>query len=152
MPERVVELDELTGLVGQEIAISDLFRIDQLRIDRFAEATEDRLWIHIDEERAARESPYGKTIAHGFLTLSMISALVQQALRVKGVRFWINYGMDRVRFPAPVPAGSSIRTRVTLLAADKTPDGIQLKLNVTVECEGSEKPSCVIEWLIRCVT
>jgi acyl dehydratase len=151
MPPRVISsIEELKNLVGQEVGSSDWFQITQSRIDRFAEATEDRQWIHVDVERAQKESPFGTTIAHGFLTLSLISHLASQAVRVSGnFKMGINYGLNRVRFPAPVPAGSRIRARFSPQSVEDVPGGIQIIWNVTVEVEGAEKPSMVAEWLVR---
>ena len=119
------------------------------RIRRFAETTGDEQWIHVDPERAARESPYGMTIAHGFLTLSLLTAMMQSALKIGGVRLVINYGLDRVRFPAAVPSGSRIRGRIELESVSDVPGGVQAKWAITVEREGSDKPVCVAEWLVR---
>ena len=151
MPARAfVDLDPLRPLVGQEIAVSDWFTIEQARIDRFADATEDRQWIHLDRERAQRESPYGTTIAHGFLTLSLLSHLLARAVTIRdGCRMGINYGLNRVRFPAAVPAGAPVRARFTLQSLEDIPGGVQLVWHVVVECQGSEKPCCVAEWVTR---
>jgi len=150
MSQRIIESpNELKNLVGQEVAVSDYFQVAQERINQFAEATEDRQWIHIDVERAKKESPYGSTIAHGFLTLSLLSHLVSRAIKVQGVRMGINYGLNRVRFPAAVPAGSNVRARVALQSVEDISGGVQATWAVTVECEGAEKPSCVAEWLVR---
>ena len=119
MPQRVIEsLDEMQSLAGQEIGLSDWLEVTQPMIDAFAETTRDRQWIHTDRERAAAESPFGTTIAHGFLTLSLISHLKSQAVAVRGVRMGINYGLNRVRFPAPVRSGSRIRGRFTLQSVE----------------------------------
>jgi acyl dehydratase len=142
-------LDGLTGLVGSEVAVSEWFTVRQERIDAFAEATEDRQWIHIDAVRAAKESPYGGTIAHGFLTLSLLSQLSQDVPMVEGVRLRVNYGMNRVRFPAPVRAGSRIRARFVLLSLKPYAEGMDATFGVTVEVDGSLKPCCVAEWIIR---
>lgn len=151
MPPRIISsIEELKSLVGQEVGSSDWFQITQSRIDSFAEVTEDRQWIHVDAERAKRESPFGTTIAHGFLTLSLISHLASQAVRVSGnYKMGINYGLNRVRFPAPVPAGSRLRARFALQSVEDVTGGIQIIWNVTVEVEGAEKPSMVAEWLVR---
>ena len=135
--------------VGREVAVSDWLEVTQERINLFAEATEDRQWIHTDPERASRESPFGQTIAHGFLTLSLLSELGRMAMSVGGVRMGINYGLNRVRFVAPVPAGSRIRGRFKLAALEETKGGVQATWEVTVEREGGNKPSCVAEWLVR---
>jgi acyl dehydratase len=123
--------------------------VDQERIDKFADATADRQWIHVDPERAARESPYGGTIAHGFLTLSLLSDLCAQAVHVRGTGMRVNYGLNRVRFPSAVRAGLPIRARVKLLSVKESPDFSDAVYSVTVESQGSEKPCCVAEWLVR---
>jgi acyl dehydratase len=140
---------KLAGRVGQEVATSDWFEVTQERIDQFAEATEDRQWIHVDPERAARESPFKQTIAHGFLTLSLLSELMKLAVSVRGLRMGLNYGLNRVRFVAPVAAGSRIRGRFTLAEMEEIKGGVQATWNVTVEREGGDKPCCVAEWLVR---
>ena len=140
---------ELANYAGKEVGISDWLEVSQDRIDEFAEATEDRQWIHIDPERAAHESPFKTTIAHGFLTLSLLSVLTKSAISVGGVRMGINYGLNRVRFVSPVPAGARIRGRFTLATLEEIKGGVQSTWNVTVEREGSEKPCCVAEWLVR---
>jgi acyl dehydratase len=140
---------ELANYAGKEVGISDWFDVSQDRINQFAEATEDRQWIHIDPERAASESPFKTTIAHGFLTLSLLSVLAKSAISVGGVRMGINYGLNRVRFVSPVPAGARIRGRFTLAALEEIKGGVQSTWNVTVEREGSDKPCCVAEWLVR---
>jgi acyl dehydratase len=145
----VYTLEQLGALVGTELGLSDWLPITQERIDQFADATNDHQWIHVDAERATRESPYGTTIAHGFLTLSLLSHLVGQAVRIEGARMAINYGLNRVRFPAPVPVGAHIRARVTLQALEPFAGGLQSVLGVVVEVQGSEKPCCVAEWLTR---
>jgi acyl dehydratase len=140
----------LKGLVGREIATTDWFSVTQDRIQQFAETTEDRQWIHVDPERAQRESPYGTTIAHGFLTLSLMSYFLRQALHIGGgVRMTVNYGLNRIRFPSPVPADSRIRARFTLHALKDIADGVEATFSVAIEAENSEKPCCVAEWLIR---
>lgn len=151
MAARVVEgLAELRKLVGQEIGVSDWFEVTQAMIDAFADVTRDRQWIHLDAARAQTESPYGATIAHGFLTLALLTHLHGQAVRVRGdFQRAINYGLNRVRFPAPVPAGSRIRARSTLQAVEEIPDGVHLTWIVTVECAGAAKPALVAEWVGR---
>jgi acyl dehydratase len=149
-PVVVADLDELKNFVGREIGASDWLQVTQERIQQFAEATEDRQWIHLDTERAKRESPYGTTIAHGFLTLSLVSYLMKQAVQIQGgLRMAVNYGLNRVRFPAPVPAGSRIRGRFALTELKELPKGIEAVFSVTVESEGREKPCCVAEWIVR---
>ena len=145
----IPSLMELETYLGREVAVSDWFDVTQERINRFAEATEDRQWIHTDPERAARESPFEETIAHGFLTLSLLSALGKSAMTVGGVRMGINYGLNRVRFVSPVPAGSRIRGRFTLAAVKQISEGMEATWKVTVEREGGDKPCCVSEWLVR---
>jgi acyl dehydratase len=151
MPPLVVDkVISLKDFVGREIAVTDWLTITQDRIDRFAEATGDRQWIHVDRERAQRESPYGATVAHGFLTLSLLSHFVKQAIQIKGgVRMAINYGLNRVRFPAAVRADSKIRARVVLLSVKELPDALEAAFSVSVEGEGLEKPCCVAEWIVR---
>jgi len=150
MPVTQIEsIAALANYSGKEVAVSDWLEVSQERIDQFAEASEDRQWIHLDRERAARESPFKTTIAHGFLTLSLLSALARLALSVGGVRMGINYGLNRVRFVSPVPAGARIRGRFTLATLEGIKGGVQSTWNVTVEREGSDKPCCVAEWLVR---
>jgi len=150
MPVTQIEsIAALTDYAGKEAGVSDWLEVTQERIDQFAEASEDRQWIHIDRERAARESPFKNTIAHGFLTLSLLSALARLAISVGGVRMGINYGLNRVRFVSPVPAGARIRGRFTLATVEEIKGGVQSTWNVTVEREGSDKPCCVAEWLVR---
>src|SRR2546426_12103069 len=147
MPITQIEsIAKLREHVGQEVAVSDWLEVSQERINQFAEATEDRQWIHTDPERAARESPFKETIAHGFLTLSLLSELGKRAMSVGGVRMGINYGLNRVRFVRPVPAGSRIRGRFTLVALEEIKDGGQAPWAVTVERDGGAKPCCVAEW------
>ena len=148
----VTQIESIAALrdqVGREVATSDWLEVSQERINQFAESTEDRQWIHVDPERAARESPFKETIAHGFLTLSLLSELGKRAMSVGGVRMGINYGLNRVRFVSPVPAGSRIRGRFTLATVEEIKGGVQATWNVTVERDGSEKPCCVAEWLVR---
>ena len=150
MPQRILTIDEMKNMVGQELAASDWFEVTQSRIDRFAELTNDRQWIHVDTERAKEEMPNGTTIAHGFLTLSLLSYLVEQAVFIEGdFHRRINYGFNRLRFVSPVPAGSRIRAHFTLGAVEQVRDGVQVIWNVTVEVEGGEKPALVAEWLGR---
>lgn len=151
MPQRILTIDEVTDLVGQEIASSEWFEVTQSRIDQFAELTNDHQWIHVDTERAKEEMPNGTTIAHGFLTLSLLSYLVGQAVFIEGdFHRRINYGFNRLRFVSPVPAGSRIRARLTLGALEEVRnDGLQVTWNVTVDVEGVEKPALVAEWLGR---
>lgn len=145
-------LADLAPLVGAPIGTSDWIVVDQARIQAFADATEDRQWIHLDAERAAT-GPFGTTIAHGFLTLSLLPRLFETGFRVAEARMGVNYGLDRVRFPAPVPSGSRVRGHFRLLSYEPIgDDGAQLKIEVTVEREGSSKPACVAESLSRLFT
>ena len=140
----------LKEFVGKEIGVSEWLTITQERIAQFAEATEDRQWIHLDRERAERESPYGTTIAHGFLTLSLISRFMKDVIQVRsGVGMAVNYGLNRVRFPSAVQAGSKIRARITLVSVKEVPGAYENTFSVTVECEGGEKPCCVAESVVR---
>ncbi len=140
---------ELPPLVGQEIAVSDWLTITQEQINLFAEATGDHQWIHVDVERA-KAGPFGAPIAHGFLTLSLLPKLFEKSLEVKEARMGVNYGLNKVRFTAPVPVGSRVRGRMKLLAAEPIDNrGWQLTFGVTIEREGSDKPVCIAESLTR---
>jgi acyl dehydratase len=153
MPVRIVEsLDALKELTGTEIAATGWFEVTQDRISQFAEATEDRQWIHLNSARAQRESPYAGTIAHGFLTLSLLSHLLHEAFEIRNVVMGVNYGLNRVRFPAPVRAGSSIRGRFTLDSVTDVSNAKQVVLSVVVEDKTQEKPCCVAEWILRYYT
>jgi acyl dehydratase len=143
------DIDKLDGLVGTEVAVSDWIEVTQARIDTFADATSDHQWIHVDPERSARESPFGKTIAHGFLTLSLLPALFENAIRLTGAKMVLNYGLNKVRFPAPVPVGSRLRARLTLASIEPIEGGAQLEWSVIVECEGNPRPVCAAEFLMR---
>jgi acyl dehydratase len=145
----VTTLEELRALAGREIAVTEWLEITQERIDRFADATEDHQWIHIDRERAQRESPYGTTIAHGFLTLSLIPKFLQDSIQVTDLRMAINYGLNRVRFPSAVRAGSRIRARIVLQSIRDVADATEATYSITVECQDAEKPCCVAELLAR---
>jgi len=147
-PRVFTSTDELAAVVGQELGVSDWLEIDQKRIDLFADATGDHQWIHVDPARA-KDGPFGKTIAHGYLTLSLLPALVPQIMRVEGVRMGVNYGVNKVRFPAPVPVGSRLRARVELVDVSEAGEGVQVAAKVTVEREGGDKPVCVAETLSR---
>lgn len=144
-----VRIADLEARVGQEIGLSPWYEVTQARIDAFAEATEDRQWIHVDRERA-RTSPFGSTIAHGFLTLSLLPKLAADAVELSDRSMGVNYGLGRVRFTAPVPSGSRIRARFGLARLEPLDGGgVQVTWNVTVERDGSEKPALVAEWLVR---
>jgi acyl dehydratase len=150
MPLLLKNPQALKEFVGRDIGVTDWFRLAQERIEQFAHATEDRQWIHLDRARASQESPYGGTIAHGFLTLSLIAHFVHEVMRIEGgLRLAVNYGLNRVRFPAAVPAESRIRARVGLLACKEITDSLEAIYSVAVEMEGTEKPGCVAEWIVR---
>jgi acyl dehydratase len=148
----VPNLEELATLAGQEIAVGDWFEIDQERINGFAEATNDRQWIHVDAERAQRESPFKTTIAHGFLTLSLMPFLIDRALRIEGLRLVVNFGLSRVRFPGAVKVGARVRARVTLAEFKASAAGAHVEWLVTVEREGEIKPACVAGIMLRLYT
>ena len=145
----VVNLADLPRLVGQDVATSDWLDVTQDRINAFADATGDHQWIHVDTGRARSETPFGATIAHGFLTLSLLSALMRDAVTVEGPRMTLNYGLNRVRFVSPVPSGSRIRARIALARIDDMGDSIQATWTVTIEREGMDKPALVAEWIVR---
>jgi acyl dehydratase len=151
MPKRILDSPEaLKDFIGQEIAVTDWFNVTQERIQQFADATLDHQWIHVDIERARRESPFKAPIAHGFLTLSLLPHFMHQALEIKqGIRLGVNYGLNRVRFVSPVRAGSNIRARIVLQSLKDVPNGMEAVFNATVEVEGGEKPCCVAEWVVR---
>ena len=142
------QLADLQALVGQPLGTSDWITVDQPRIDAFADATLDPQWIHVDPERAA-QGPFGTTIAHGFLTLSLLPAFFASAFDIGDVRMSVNYGLNRVRFTAPVPVGSRLRASFRLLAYEPLDGGAQLVTEVTVEREGAERPACVTEAVTR---
>ncbi|KDP85706.1 MaoC family dehydratase [Cupriavidus basilensis] len=153
----IASLEELESLQGQEVAVSDWIEITQQQVNLFAEATGDHQWIHVDVERARRESPFGGPVAHGFLTLSLLPAFMHNAIDMPGVKMGVNYGLNRVRFTAPVPVGSRLRARVKLLSVERLEPlpnapalvGAQSNWEVTVEREGSERPVCVAESISR---
>jgi acyl dehydratase len=151
MPTFLLEsLQSLKEHVGREIATTGWLTVTQERILKFAEATGDRQWIHVDPERAQRESPYGAAIAHGFLTLSLMSQFMREAIQLpSGVRQTINYGLNRVRFPAPVRAGEKIRARIRLQSCRDLSESVEAVFAITIEAEGAEKPCCVAEWILR---
>jgi acyl dehydratase len=151
MPPLIVKnIKDLREYIGREIGVSEWLLIPQERVAQFAEATEDRQWIHLDENRAAAESPYGATIAHGFLTLSLVSHFIKDVITLEGgARFAVNYGLNRVRFPAPVKVGSRIRARVGLAALKENTESVDSTFSVTIESEGSAKPNCVADWVVR---
>jgi acyl dehydratase len=151
MPPLILEfLQQLNAFVGKEIATTGWLQITQQRIQQFADATGDTQWIHVDEERARRESPYGATIAHGFLTLSLMNHFLREAIQLPGeVRQTINYGLNRVRFPAPVRAGEKIRARIGLQSCKDLSGSVEAIFSITIETENSTKPCCVAEWILR---
>ncbi len=140
---------ELPGLKGTELGTSDWFEVTQERVNTFADATGDHQWIHVDVERAKTESPFGGPVVHGFLTLSLIVPLVSQTYTVTDAKMGVNYGLNKVRFPAPVPVGSKVRARVTLKDVEEVAGGLQNILAVTIEREGGDKPVCIAEWVTR---
>jgi acyl dehydratase len=152
MAKRVVSsVDSLQELVGQEVAVSDWFTVTQERIQQFADVTLDHQWIHVDAERARRESPFGAPIAHGFLTLSLLPHFMQEALGIQeGVRMGVNYGLNRVRFVSPVRCGTKVRARFVLQSVkDVQPQGVEAVYGTTIEAENGERPCCVAEWVVR---
>jgi len=149
IPQRTIEgIDGLQALVGQEIGVSDWMEISQDLINRFADATGDHQWIHVDPERA-KSGPFGKAIAHGYLTLALGPTLLGDVLVVEGASMGINYGCNKVRFPAPVPVDSNLRLGVTLASAEDVTGGVQVALDFTFEIEGSAKPGCVAQVVYR---
>ena len=141
-------LAELSELTGRHLGFTAWQTMEQSRVDAFADATDDHQWIHIDVERA-RQSPFGGTIAHGYLTLALVAPIIGQLITVTDVQAGINYGLDRVRFPAPLPVGARWRGGLEVLEVGDIPGGVQLKLQVTIEIEGGEKPALVAEPLVR---
>ncbi|MGB6055969.1 MAG: MaoC family dehydratase [Burkholderiaceae bacterium] len=145
----IESLAALKDLVGQEVAVTDWIEITQERINLFADATGDHQWIHVDVERSKRESPFGAPVAHGFLTLSLLPMMMESAIVMRDVRMGVNYGLNKVRFPAPVPVGSRVRGRMKLLSVEDIPGGAQMVWEVTMEREGGDKPVCVAESVSR---
>ena len=140
----------LRQLIGREIGVSEWMPLTQERIQQFAEVSDDRQWIHLDRERARRESPYATTVAHGFLTLSLLSSFLGQVLRIRDrTRMSINYGLNRVRFPAPVLADTKIRARFMLRSVEEVAGALEVVLDAKIESEGTSKPCCVAEWVLR---
>jgi acyl dehydratase len=140
--------DELRAAAGEQLGVSDWMTIEQQRVNAFADATEDHQWIHIDPQRAAA-GPFGSTIAHGFLTLSLLPHLIDQTYRVESATMVINYGLNKVRFPTPVPVGSSVRAEVVLVEATEVTGGLQLVVRATLQIDGNAKPGCVADWVTR---
>ena len=140
---------EVSGLVGRELGTSDWFEVTQDRVDTFADATGDHQWIHVDVERAEAESPFGGPIAHGYLTLSLLVPLFAQVLVVSDTAMGVNYGLNKVRFPSPVPVGSRVRLTATLKDVEQVAGGLQLTFSAVIEREGSDKPACIAEPVYR---
>jgi len=145
-----MRIEEVRASIGREAGVSEWLEVTQDLIDGFATLTGDRQWIHVDQERARRESPFGATVAHGFLTVALLSRLLSQAVAVEmESKLRVNYGFNRLRFPAPVPSGSRIRARVTPNAVRDFDDGIEIAWGVVVEVENQAKPALAAEWLVR---
>jgi acyl dehydratase len=144
-------IEGVRAMDGQELGVGSWRLIDQERVNQFADVTDDHQWIHVDVERA-RSGPFQTTIAHGFLTLSLVPSMSTEVVQVEGIRMAINYGLNRVRFPAPVPVGSRIRANVKNLSVEEVQGGLQVVNQVTVEVEGQTKPGCVAETVIRYYT
>jgi acyl dehydratase len=142
-------LQEMQTLVGQELGVSDWHLVTQEEVNLFADATHDHQWIHVDPERSKRESPFGGPIAHGYYTIALAPALLAQVLAVQGVRMGVNYGLNKMRLPAPVPVGSRVRLRATLAGYEPIAGGAQATLGLTFEVENQAKPSCVAEVIYR---
>ncbi len=149
MPATFATLAALRDAGGRHLGWTDWVDITQERVHRFADATGDHQWIHVDVERATAESPFGGPIAHGYLTLSLGPVLVPQVMRVDGIKMGVNYGCEKVRFPSPVPVGANLRVGVELVEVTDIPGGCQVQMRFTFECEGAPKPSCVSENLFR---
>lgn len=148
MRTTVDTLEDLTALIGQPLGPSSWVDVDQRRIDTFADSTQDHQWIHTDPLRA-KDGPFGGTIAHGYLSLSLLIPMWTEILEVREVATKVNYGLNRVRFPAPVPTGSRLRATATLAAVDPVASGAQLTIDAVVECDGTDKPACVAQLLFR---
>ena len=146
---RFTGMEDAKSRTGQEIGVSDWLLIEQERVDAFARTTGDQQWIHVDVERAKRESPFGGPIAHGYLSLSLLSKFALECIEVEGVKLAVNYGLNRVRFASPVKVGSRVRARFVLGAVEDIPGGAQMLWQATVEIEGGDKPACVAEMVIR---
>jgi acyl dehydratase len=142
-------LADLPSLKGQELGTSDWYEVTQDAVNLFADATGDHQWIHVDVERAKKESPFGGPVAHGYLTLSLLVPLVSQTYEITDAKMGVNYGLNKVRFPAPVPVGSKVRARVTLKDVEEVAGGLQNTLAITVVGEGGDKPVCIAEWVTR---
>ncbi len=146
---RFTGIDDAKARTGQEIGVSDWMLIEQERVDAFGRITGDQQWIHVDVERAKRESPFGGPIVHGYLTLSLLAKFALECIQVEGVKLAVNYGLNRVRFASPVKVGSRVRGRFVLGAVDDIPGGVQMVWQMVVEIEGGDKPACVAEMVTR---
>jgi acyl dehydratase len=146
---RFAGIDDAKSRIGQEIGVSEWMLIDQARVNGFAEVTGDHQWIHVDVERAKRESPFGGPIAHGYLTVSLLAKFAGECIAVDGIKLAVNYGLNRVRFASPVKVGSRVRARFVLAAVDDIAGGAQMTWQATVEIDGGEKPACIAEMLTR---
>lgn len=145
-------IEEIKALGGRDLGVSDWVTVDQERINAFAEATGDHQWIHVDEARCRRESPYGTTIAHGFLTISLLPMLAQQLIEFRGISARLNYGLNKLRFTGPVPAGSRVRLRQGIKDVSERDDGsLQVTADVVIEVEGADKPACIAESVALCL-
>ena len=149
MAPREIAFAEIKSFVGKEIGVSDWHTVSQHDVNTFADVTHDHQWIHIDAERARKESPYKTTIAHGYFTLSLIPHLMAQVWKVNGVKMGVNYGLNKLRFPAPVPVGSKVRARAKLANVEDVKGGVQVTTEVTIEVDGNDKPAAVAETLSR---
>lgn len=149
MAARTVTLSEMKSMVGQELGVSEWHPVTQAEIDQFADATHDHQWIHVNPERASKESPFGGPIAHGYYTLSLAPYLMEQIVAVKGIRMGINYGLNKLRFPGPVKIGRRVRLRATLAGMEDIPHGAQATVGMTFEVDGETKPGCVAEAVYR---
>lgn len=145
----IPSVDALMALVGQEVAVSDWIEVTQEQVNLFADATGDHQWIHVDVERSKRELPVGGTVAHGFLTLALLPRMMEQSISLGKVSMLLNYGLNRVRFPAPLLVGKKVRGRITLRSVEEIPGGAQLTWEITMESENTDKPVCVAEFLVR---
>ncbi|MEV0688229.1 MaoC family dehydratase [Nocardia sp. NPDC050378] len=152
MPITVEDVDSLHGLLGQQLGSSEWFDITQGRVNTFADATDDHQWIHVDVERAGAESPYGGPIAHGYLTLSLLGPMFLQLVEVRQTSMVVNYGLNKVRFPAAVPVGSKVRLSAELIGVDDIAGGVQIVVQATVHCTAVDKPVCVAEPVYRFYT
>jgi len=148
MTTTVHGIEEFKKYAGQHLGYSSWHNVDQARVNLFADATDDHQWIHVDPERAAN-GPFGGAIAHGYLTLSLIPGIMHEVLQVEGMTFGVNYGCNRVRFPSPVKVGSNVRLGAAIASVEDVEGGVQVVIDVTIEAEGSEKPSCVAQVVYR---